>query len=320
MPILSQPNQKSLLAILLTGICASPPPISATEIKANAITASTITIHEELKRQFLNDFGEPRAPWPLCGTVEYDNGPDPTIISKNGQLKKINVTRCSINISTECQWGMFPAEELDTDGRWAWTKSRIGYTLYLRVLAKTFLIPESYLQAELNELENIVLKNINRRLKRPVRLQVYEDETGMGVTNDYKYAGDSFNRAEELFAARWNTYVVSLPKDKQRLIPFLDGVPDGCGAGENVREISLNPPNGRIRIISEIDALVCEAQKKDAWNPDKCEGWSSLPASKAWLSGRYRYVVDWDNKESVRDRLSVDRIADSKICIPKPCE
>ncbi|MDR7009958.1 hypothetical protein [Paraburkholderia strydomiana] len=165
-------------------------------------------VYRELERQYVRGaLNEDDGRGALCRTHDPQEPVPVEILLPNGRYQKSKVTAtCSLDIDTGCQSGMFPVERLEEDGRWAWTKSRIGYLAYLRRLVLTSGIPETVLKPELDAMENLILTNIARRLARPVGLQTYEFATGMGLPNDLKFDNGRMADLERAFAGHWNAY------------------------------------------------------------------------------------------------------------------
>ena len=273
-----------------------------------------VVVYRALERQFVTGNWKEEVPKASCEVRGQD-------LSQTFSIWKYQSFKsqkhCSIDIATGCQLGMFP--DSTYDGRWAWTTSRIGHVLYLKELSRSVGVPETVLKSELEAMDSLILKNIERRLKRPVRLQIYELESGMGVDNDVKNDNGRAQTLEEMFAKRWNDYAHSLPNPRRDEVPFLDGVTQGCGAGETEYEVGSSPPGGMIRLISDMDAKLCEAVKLDPWDFNSCQGWTAILSKKMGLVGTYRYVVEWPNGKTARNKFTTDQMREHKLCIPQAC-
>jgi hypothetical protein len=275
-----------------------------------------VVVYRALEHQFVNSNWKEEAPTASCKVRNQDE-PQTFSIWQYQSFKALE--DCTIDIDTGCQYGMFPASNWDHDGRWAWTKSRIGHLLYLKELARTVGVPETVLKNEFGAMESLILKNIERRLKRPIRLQVYELNWGMGVVNDADTHDGSTRTWEERFAKRWNGYARSLPKQRRTEVPILNGKTDGCGAGETEYEVGSSPPGGTIRLISDMDAKLCEALRVDPWDFNSCQGWSAILSKTMGLVGTYRYVVEWPNGKTARDKFTTNQMRENKLCVPQAC-
>ncbi|WP_143788570.1 hypothetical protein [Paraburkholderia phenazinium] len=311
-------------ASALVAIALLSPAVCKADVDGLPSTDERVIVYRELERQYVRGReNEDDGRGALCKNVVSDGSDGPDFFEirlPNGKYQQEkNSTTCLLDISTGCQSGMFPVERLEDDGRWAWTKSRIGYLAYLRRLVLTAGIPPDVLKPELDAMENLILTNIARRLARPVRLQTYEIPIGMGAKNDVDFDNGRMANLEREFAGSWNAYVVSLSNAQRSKLSLLEGVPDGCGAGETEYEVMTTPPGGRIRLISDMDAMVCEARKIDPWDFNLCQGWTAVLSKTMGLVGTYRYVVDWPNGQSVRDKVIVDQQRDRRLCIPRSC-
>ncbi|WP_157063895.1 hypothetical protein [Methylobacterium tarhaniae] len=80
----------------------------------------------------------------------------------------------------------------------------------------------------------------------------------------------------------------------------------GCGDGEVPVKISLNPPGGNIRLITDFSFKFCKLQDIDPYDVDLCNRWKSVEENKATeLSGNYHYLVRWNDGSVRRDTISI---------------
>ncbi|MEO1048503.1 MAG: hypothetical protein AAFW59_09280, partial [Pseudomonadota bacterium] len=123
--------------------------------------------------------------------------------------------------------------------------------------------------------------------------QLPEDPYGMN--DGYETYGYLAKIAEDV-NANW--------KDTDRLIyPYAEG----CGAGEEIIEMTTAPSGGSIFLISHFKKLVCEGRGIDPFDTRKCAGWSQLiDGSVGSVVGDYFYVVRWPDGESAQGAIGFD--------------
>ena len=239
-------------------------------------------------------------------------------------------TKCALSSETMCNGGLYQ-HDFSNDGRWAWTISRIGYIKYFHVLSQWAAFPETVIGNELEALQKITLDNIERRLKRPKTLQNYSgNEGGMGLNNDVENDRGRTDDLERILALKWDKYLATLPKSRQATLPDLEYDPscdsgrdslllkanptvkppecDACGGGEMSVKIKSDPPDAKIRIISDFDWQLCRDLKRDPWNPETCWGWSRIVTKKLPLIGIYRYVAEWKDGKTSRDVVKIETL------------
>ncbi|EFF75499.1 hypothetical protein [Achromobacter piechaudii] len=194
-----------------------------------------------------------------------------------------------------------------SDGRWAWTMSRIGYIKYYRDLSKKVGLPDSVIGTELSAMEKMTIDNISRRLRRPRGLQSFDGEIGgMGYTNDLKFDNDRVAALESAMALKWDRYLSTLPQSQQQAVPSFSYMPE-CGAGEQLFVVKSDPPGAKIRIISDFDWLLCREIGRNPWDPNDCLGWSLIVKEENSLIGRYRYQAEWSNGKISRNVVEVEQ-------------
>ena len=243
------------------------------------------------------------------------------VVSPGGKNKDYAGQYCVVAIDSGCQDGMFPYYIQDSDGYWAWTKSRIGHRLFLNELVRRYKLPAEIFHADFRAMDDLIIKNIKRKLKQPVKTRAYKMHGGMWRADDARRNYATFTEMEERFAKKWNDYVLSHPGPRSATkTPLLNGVTDGCGAGEIKFEVASNPPGGKIHIISDTDAMLCAATNKDPWDTEACHGWTRVSTNSMGLVGTYRYTVSWSNGKKERDKFRIEPMDDEKkLCLPGPC-
>ena len=243
------------------------------------------------------------------------------VFSPDGKLKDYTGKYCVVRIDRGCQDGMFPQYIENSDGYWAWTQSRIGHRLFLNELVRRYKLPAQIFNADFRAMDDLIIKNIERKLKRPAKMGAYKMDRGMSRADDARRNYATFTNMEERFAKKWNDYVLSHPGPRSATkTPLLNGVTEGCGAGEIEFEVASNPPGGKIHIISDTDAMLCVATNKDPWDTEACHGWMGVSTKSMGLVGIYRYTVSWSNGKKERDKFRIEPMDDAKkLCLPGPC-
>ncbi|WP_139110474.1 hypothetical protein [Pseudomonas syringae] len=295
---------------------------NAKELVASPEPGKKALIYNELQRQFIQNTDKTEMPKLDCSDNSFAqtgyNLGKVEILSPSGKYREVDSkSQCLIDISTGCQLGMFPVTEIETEGQWAWTKSRIGHLYFLHEIARKYGVPNSILEKQFNAMNGAILKNIQRRINMPIKIKKNGLETGLGTSNDIDNDKTSA-KLERAFAGSWNLYVHSLPTSQQVKFPILVGVEEGCGAGETSYDVEIIPPGGKLRMISDIDAQLCEALHVDPWDM-KCQGWSVIGSKDIGLVGTYRYSIEWSNGNVVRDKLTVNQQREKKLCLPQRC-
>ncbi len=239
----------------------------------------------------------PQASWEI--SIISSDSPSPP-------FKVRTYTRCGIDVATLCAEGRV-AMDVFSDGRWAWTMSRIGYIKYYRDLSKRVGLPDSVIGTELSAMEKMTMDNISRRLKRPKGLQNFDGEIGgMGYANDLRFDNDRVAALESAMALKWDRHLSTLPKSQQQAVPAFFYMPE-CGAGEQSFVVKSDPPGAKIRIISDFDWLLCREIGRDPWDPNDCLGWSLIVKKENSLIGRYRYQAEWRNGKISKDVIEVEQ-------------
>lgn len=282
-----------------------------------------VVIYRTLQSEFIREYGIGLESQPMCDEHQADW---PEVRLPNGKYRRVpGEVPCQLLTATGCQSNVFPPDRIYEDGTWLWAQSRIGYLWYLRHLAHRASVPDTVGKVQLDSMERSILQHIAVRMKQPARLRpgiLFDTKDGLLSRAELDHHNDRerMNGLERAFAASWNHYVLSLPEPRRRQVPTLVGLTDECGEGAFPFILDSNPPGGKIRLISDLDALLCEALKRDPWDVKVCQGWSAVASKDIQLSGTYRFVVDWPDGKRATTKLNLEHVVpDTKVCIPQAC-
>jgi hypothetical protein len=142
---------------------------------------------------------------------------------------------------------------------------------------------------------------------RPALLAIEEE----GREEFDLYGGGHLEELSETLNAYRRRSAPALPKT---------AIVGGCGEGEVGVRIATRPRNGRVRLIPVFFYKLCQVQKIDPDDPQRCDHWrESAEGALLDLSGDYVYQASWSDGARHRGRLSLTNLEYGQtITISKP--